>query len=391
MVEVSKGEKRELSISDPVRLSISDSGKTIEVGIDEGRSKKMQLNMIADALHLRAEKGNRATVIKVRLGNCNESVRQEIDRLREAAKGVKLELDRTVEAPLRSLGDKYAIELARRLDEKKPELLETIEAGVNDSSLQTYCGLTSKRWDGRVLGLTVLKLDRDGKSGVIEVGGVGDISGDSTAAKAKRELGLKPGELGFRFPRDAAPRKGFSLITEKQAISKVVNLCRARNKIGNLGSAEREHKLEAAVLGGSVDVRAGRAKLKPTEVAKQFPTRWSNSGGARYLDALMMDRNKKLWAVELKVSQGGKDGRYLRHGIAQVVLYREFIRKDQPICEFFQDQLGLDSTACEAAVAFPEFDRYPEVVDGLKSVASVFDVELITLDAPGFGPEPRPK
>jgi hypothetical protein len=385
MKAVSKDEKRRLSISNPIRLKVSDSGKTIEVGIEKGRSKKMQLNMVADALHLRSKRGNAATGINVKLANCDGSVGQEIERLRLAARGVKLSLDRKVEKPSDSLGEKYAKDLSRRLGSEMPDLLRRVDSAVDQVSFQTYRGLSSGLWDARVFGLVVLKLDRNGEAGTIEVGGSGgDIFGNSTAARARRSLGLDASENGFRFPKSATPKPGYRLLTEHQAISKIKKLCSARNTDSELGVSEREHKLEAQVIAGLVQIRVDGKTLEPTEVAKQFPTKWSNDGRARYLDALMKSGDKELWAIELKVSQGGKDGMYLRHGIPQAALYRDFIRNDKAIRRFFKENLGIDSANCQAVLAFPKFDRYQEVKNELESVAAVFDVKLVELDAPGL-------
>ena len=107
-----------------------------------------------------------------------------------------------------------------------------------------------------------------------------------------------------------------------------------------------------------------------------FPTLWSHTHGARarYVDVLMRS-NDIPWVVELKVNSGGK-GKYYRHAIAQVVLYREFIRTATWIHPWFEDQ-GLDPQKCQAVVAFPTEGEDPR---RLRALASLFEVNVTTLE-----------
>src|SRR5207237_328341 len=122
-----------------------------------------------------------------------------------------------------------------------------------------------------------------------------------------------------------------------------------------LDHGQPEHALESRVLSGNpkVTIQGTALQLLTDEplVARgsQFPTQWRRDGGAKYLDALLKDGSTP-WAVELKC--GGNTGAYYRHGIAQAVLYRHFIRTATPTHEWFR-AYGLEPQNCRAALAFP--------------------------------------
>ena len=120
--------------------------------------------------------------------------------------------------------------------------------------------------------------------------------------------------------------------------------------------------------------------MEPAIGSGQLPTRWATGGDARYLDALMRD-GQDLWAVELKIRSGGA-GQYLRHGVGQVVLYREFIREATPLHPYLS-QSGAKPSSCRAAVAFPHLsgsDAASRTRD-VEALGELFDVEVLLLDA----------
>ena len=90
-----------------------------------------------------------------------------------------------------------------------------------------------------------------------------------------------------------------------------------------LGHGQAEHALEAHILSGRLVVNTRMTgPLHPavpfrcgTLAAAQFPTLWGDvTRPARYLDALLADREGRPWAIELKdQGAGGGHGAYLRH------------------------------------------------------------------------------
>ncbi len=152
-----------------------------------------------------------------------------------------------------------------------------------------------------------------------------------------------------------------------------------------LDHRQPEHALESAVLRGVVQVVADQGPLVPwsddglVSRGSQFPTLWTESGRARYLDALLRDGDVP-WAIELKVLNGGGSGAYYRHGLAQAVLYRHFIRSAAPVHSWFK-HAGTEASQCRAAVGFP---KAPEQAAGriaaLRQLGEIFDVQVIELD-----------
>ena len=110
---------------------------------------------------------------------------------------------------------------------------------------------------------------------------------------------------------------------------------------------QTEHALEAHVLSGRIPLTTTKGESLQSAVpirsgliaAAQFPTLWGNvTRPARYLDALLADDTGRPWAVELKdQNAGGGRGRYLRHGIAQAVLYRHFIQNADALDPWFEE------------------------------------------------------
>ena len=154
----------------------------------------------------------------------------------------------------------------------------------------------------------------------------------------------------------------------------------------NGSGKHNEHALESRVLRGLVPVETSNGELELLRRAdgarvnwgSQFPTRWgrTTARGARYLDALL--RNGQIpWALELKIEGPQSVGYYYRHAVAQAVLYRHFIRSATHLAPWFEG-LGLDHTACRAAVVVPAFgSEHQKWRDRLLQVCRVFDIELV--------------
>ena len=159
-----------------------------------------------------------------------------------------------------------------------------------------------------------------------------------------------------------------------------------------LGHGQAEHALEAHILSGRLVIGTGMSgPLHPavpvrcgTLAAAQFPTLWGDvTRPARYLDALLADREGRPWAVELKdQGAGGGHGAYLRHGIGQAVLYRHYIRSADELDPWFNHH-GLKRSECRAALAFPTAASSTErVIERLRSLAALYDVEVIEFARP---------
>lgn len=157
-----------------------------------------------------------------------------------------------------------------------------------------------------------------------------------------------------------------------------------------LGHGQAEHALESHVLSGRLTLHTSTGPLRlaapcgdrALRVA-QFPTLWGEvARPVRYLDALLADPAGRPWAVELKDHATGGHGAYLRHGIAQAVLYRHYIRSVQALDGWFA-HWGLDRSQCQAAVAFPRAaPASAEAVKAHRELARQFGVEVIEFTRP---------
>jgi hypothetical protein len=159
-----------------------------------------------------------------------------------------------------------------------------------------------------------------------------------------------------------------------------------------LGHGQVEHALEAHVLSERLVLETVTGPLRSAVrfrsgvlAAAQFPTLWGDvTRPPRYLDALMADRDGRPWAVELKDQEaGGGHGAYLRHGIGQAVLYRHYIRSAEELDPWFELH-GLKRTECQSALAFPRATlSSAKVIERLRTLAALFDVEVIEFTRPG--------
>jgi hypothetical protein len=158
-----------------------------------------------------------------------------------------------------------------------------------------------------------------------------------------------------------------------------------------LGHGQAEHALEAHVLSGRLILNATAGPLllavpfrSGTLAAAQFPTLWGDvTRPARYLDALLTDRDGRPWAVELKDQDaGGGHGAYLRHGIGQAVLYRHYIKSAAALDPWFTLH-GMQRTQCQAALAFPKAPPSTKtVIERLRNLAALFNVEVVEFIRP---------
>src|SRR4051794_35441069 len=107
--------------------------------------------------------------------------------------------------------------------------------------------------------------------------------------------------------------------------------------------------------------------------------KWGPGGKARYLDALLRDGSTP-WAIEMKVQGGAGVGQYYRHAVAQAVLYREFIRRAEPLHPWFEKR-GLVATDCRAAVVVPTIpSQQARWRHRLMALCRVFDVAFVEVD-----------
>lgn len=157
-----------------------------------------------------------------------------------------------------------------------------------------------------------------------------------------------------------------------------------------LRHGQAEHALEGHVLSGRLTLHTSTGPLRLAAPcgdgalrAAQFPTLWGEvARPVRYLDALLADPAGRPWAVELKDHATGNHGAYLRHGIAQAVLYRHYIRSVQELDGWFT-HWGLDRSQCQAAVAFPSAaPASAKTVDEHRKLARQFGVEVIEFARP---------
>lgn len=148
-----------------------------------------------------------------------------------------------------------------------------------------------------------------------------------------------------------------------------------------------EHALESRILRGATPIPVGGAPLSLIQEddgvvnwGSQFPTKWGPGGKARYLDALLRDGSTP-WAIEMKVEGGAGVGQYYRHAVAQAVLYREFIRKAEPLHPWFKAR-GLTARGCQAAVVVPRLTnpRHEQWRDHVTGLCKAFEVEFVEVD-----------
>ncbi|WP_167043427.1 hypothetical protein [Salinibacterium sp. ZJ454] len=260
-----------------------------------------------------------------------------------------------------------------RLGEAPPPLIVDLISRVGHPSLRAYPDLIGwPQWSLRLEGLRVGSADAHG--GWLDVGELGRF-GD-----------LSDHRLTWLTVTGALARIEFTADSLDTAAQVLARFATSWTGYGTTPPDADEHTLESRILRGAVPVvvadGATLQSVRPDAVVNwgaQFPTQWGESGGTsrRFLDAILRDGSTP-WALELKVPAGGGVGRYYRHGIAQAVLYRHYIRSATPLHPLFASQQPpLDPTACRAALVVPRLQPGTGWRDRHRALASQFDVELV--------------
>jgi hypothetical protein len=248
-----------------------------------------------------------------------------------------------------------------------PEGLATdIVEMVADDSLQLYpAPITQSQpdlWSLRLDGLEIGKVSSD--RGMLAVGKPG---GGSTGGQRQAFLSISGGveSVCFTYNGDNGT---LTLGQAAELISRYAYFWRRqsmpidvpgspvchRESSGSLYLDE--HALEARLLKGIARLRGFSAAglVGGDEMVargSQFPTLWSDTGGQKYLDALLSEGATPL-AVELKVASGGQ-GRYYQRSLIQAVLYRHFIRSVGELDPWFVEA-DLDRLAVRGVVGLAE-------------------------------------
>jgi hypothetical protein len=282
-------------------------------------------------------------------------------------------------AGLDDLGDhrKYRytdwLGLLTGVEDKPPALVQRLLVGVPREEFRAYPVLGSKDcWSLRLEGLEVAQVGPDR--------GWADVGADYDGRRGReRSTWLETAPEGRLVIADGDG----SVDAAAAAITRFADAWAA---VLNGSGKHNEHALESRVLRGLVPVETSNGELELLRRAdgarvnwgSQFPTRWgrTTARGARYLDALLRD-GQTPWALELKVEGPQSVGYYYRHAVAQAVLYRHFIRSATHLAPWFEG-LGLDHTACRAAVVVPTFgSEHQKWRNRLQRVCQAFDVELV--------------
>src|SRR5487761_1100184 len=259
---------------------------------------------------------------------------------------------------------------------------------VDSNTLRLYPMLTQSPdpplWSVRIDGLEVGRIN--------ETGGELDVGKDSPTGQRSiarsRWLTVWPGGAPLRFTANpqSPPSGTQTLETAADHLRALITAFGGERASAGLAHGQPEHALESRVLRGAVSVAADDATLAPAfddplvSRGSQFPTLWGRGGRAHYLDALLR-YGRAPWAVELKVLGGSGAGAYYRHGVAQVVLYRHFIRSATPVHAWFADA-GMDAAACRACLAVPRAPspRAAARMPALRILAEKFDVSVAEID-----------
>jgi len=246
-----------------------------------------------------------------------------------------------------------------------PELAHRLKETIDKDSFRWYRNVTGNYWSGRIEGIEVCKVFDDGQKGELNIGNPGK---NGKISKAR--------EVFLSEARDIAGEFSFENIDE---VAKKIQKLATKRRSGELRKEQPEHFLEARVLRERIPIQlANGSILRPLikDYPFQFPTLWTPSESARFLDVLMHD-NDIPYAVELKVNRSSGGGEYYRHAITQAVLYREFIKTAKQLRPWFESQ-GLKAVACKGLVAFPKMiERQRRVIRQHRKIAGMFDIEIV--------------
>jgi hypothetical protein len=385
---------RVLSISSAVVRADCDGIPIVAVGND--RSFGVQLTGLLDALHFHRARYQGEGPLRYVVGRRRDKA--ELDELLAALAGLVEDLrapvDVTIEVdftPASLTGASFDgvgtcwLEQMRARDAHLaalPDGARELERRVGDPSFRWHLSLNSNQLSGRIDGLQVCTLSFDGTHGELAIGGEG---GSDKRLVRKR----------FRAAANGRDRVTFDSNALAEAQEILIALVDDR-RFGPLKAAEPEHLLEAQVLRGALSVVSPDDRtLVPASTMGQFPAAYGDAGKARFIDAVF-HADDTPWVIELKDLRAGR-GAYLRHGIAQAVLYRRFVRNARAMYPYFSDlDPPLDPRLTRAAVAFPAFGSSPagaKRLQELRELAALFDVAVIELDttlgaAPPELPEP---
>ena len=234
-----------------------------------------------------------------------------------------------------------------------PDLAKRIESLVRPLGFKWYRSVTGAKWSGRLSGLQVCTLGEDGKDLVFSVGKTGKPrvdSGKPNESRARQKflqiIEAHPREFGLPDANGALKVDGSDL----DRALRILSAC-AESKLPYFGSSE--HLFESRVLSGDLTLKADGEVLQVVEEPYpfQFPARWWTNGRPRYVDVLAR-QGATPWVVELKVDRG--QGAYVRDGIVQTALYREYVLQSDGLGAWFNIH-GMTRRACKAALVVPPF------------------------------------
>ena len=384
-----------LSISSAVVRADCDGIPVVAVGNDQ--SFGAQLNGLLDALHFHRVRYRGEGPLRYVVGRRRKKA--EMDELLAALAGLvedlRAPIDVTIEvdftpalltgASFEALGAGWLEQMRKRdaLLKALPDGARELEQRVGDPSFRWHLSLNSNELSGRIDGLQVCTLSLDGRDGQLAIGGEG--GNDNTRV---REC--------FRAAANGRDLVTFDSDDLLEAVG-ILKLLVADRCSGQLSAAEPENLLEARILRGALPVSSPDGQdLAPASRMGQFPAAYSDAvKKARLIDAILY-ADDTPWVIELKDLQAGR-GSYLRHGIAQAVLYRRFLRRASLMYPYFSGLTPpLEPRLTRSAVAFPAFGSSPggaKRLRELRELAALFDVAVIELDttihdAPGELPEP---
>lgn len=261
-----------------------------------------------------------------------------------------------------------------------PPIVNHLVEAIGRAEVRAYPMLTTKGgWSLRVEGLEVAKVKATG--GTLGVGKDARRKDGSIAQSASRQAWIKFTGHDTAVPVQDDPA---SIDNAAAIISGFASQWHqpATHKAGS----QNEHALESRILRGAIPIEVDGTTLdliRPNDGVvnwgSQFPTKWGHGGSARYLDALLRD-GEVPWAIEMKIAGSAGLSQYYRHGVAQAVLYREFIKGAKDL-HFLFDAQGLDAQACRGAVVVPTIGaKQAKWRDRLATLCDGFDVSFIEVD-----------
>jgi hypothetical protein len=373
-----------LSISSNTLL-IPDEGR---VAVAVHRDKKLKITGFLDALHWLLQTEQEAVTYMFFTNGADRAALDAIRTLHRCLKeGIRerVTIEAKVEAEPACLADCNGAWLASLMKREESCIdgfarailteVERLARATNENMAEQpfrwYRTVSDPTLRGRVWGLEICRMSKDGQAVVFDVGkpGKGGKIGPERARFLEICRGLGLDRMEFRS-------------SELDRAVLLIHRLTSDRASGRLSEYQPEHRLEARVLQGAVPVYARGDQLvpvvEPGKAPFQFPTRWSRNERTRYVDALMR-LGEAPWVVELKI---GSEGEYYRHSIGQALLYREFIRVAADLQPWFERR-GLRHDCCEAAVAFPKMKRAnAERIEHCRALSNAFrdPVDVIELE-----------